>query len=102
MKDLFLSILQEDYSDDVITVKKLPGGVKLVSLTDDPKRSVKIPERNFASKDEIAGKIVTRTGGDIDKDTAMQVASSLYKRKQQKSENEKRAAGFNTKKNFNV
>jgi len=97
MKDLFLSILQEDYSDDVITVKKLPGGVKLVSLTDDPKKSVKIPERNFASKDEISGKIVFRTAGDIDKDTAMRMADSLYKRKEQKAKKEKTAGGFSTK-----
>lgn len=97
MKDLFLSILQEDYSDDVITVKKLPGGIKLVSLTSDPKKSVKIPERNFASKDEISGKIVSRTAGDIDKDTAMRIADSLYKRKEQKVKKEKTAGGFSTK-----
>lgn len=97
MKDLFLSILQEDYSDDVITIKKLPGGIKLVSLTDDPKKSVKIPERNFASKDEISGKIVSRTAGDIDKDTAMRIADSLYKRKKQKLKKEKTAGGFSTK-----
>ena len=95
MKDLFLSILQEDYSDDVITVKKLPGGIKLVSRTDNPEQSATVPERNFGSINDLADKIGYRGG--IPKNKAREMAIALYKRKEEKLERERRKGGFKTK-----